>query len=501
MLTLLEIESFKAISDRVTMPLAPITLLFGPNSVGKSTALQALHYIHHLLRRGNPSADRVPHGGSAVDLGGFGGLVHMHDLDRVVRIRVGFGAARSINVFDQNIDTFAFGDLDDQVRRAWVELAVASEVSRDGMDAAISEMSAGVDTESLPLVRTTRELEPDGEALYAWVNISHPFLAECASSTDAFELFDCAGAKVEDPNGTVWWKGRVKTRRLSALPQLERPIVLLETTEGDDVARSCISQLQTLLTMLLVGIPSLLLEDLEAITYVGPMRVIPSRGFVPERSPRAGRWADGAGAWDALAFGGFQLRGRVNGQLEKLGVPYKVAHQHSNGLVVWDDTNTDDGFGSGRGLAAHSLVLVDTKGTALLPTDVGVGVSQIIPVVAACTRPGKGLVVIEQPELHIHPGWQVGLGDLFIEGAQTRQMLVETHSEHLVLRLLRRIRETAEGELADGAPPFSTEKLSVLYVEATPEGVRVRRLRVDEHGEFKDQWPRGFFAERMEELL
>jgi Protein of unknown function (DUF3696) len=44
-------------------------------------------------------------------------------------------------------------------------------------------------------------------------------------------------------------------------------------------------------------------------------------------------------------------------------------------------------------------------------------------------------------------------------------------------------------------------KLSLLYIESTPEGVRVRRLRVDEHGEFVDRWPKGFFAERMEEQL
>ena len=100
---------------------------------------------------------------------------------------------------------------------------------------------------------------------------------------------------------------------------------------------------------------------------------------------------------------------------------------------------------------------------------------------------------------------QVGLGDLFIDAvtreASRRTFLVETHSEHLILRLLRRIRETTENELADGAPAFAEDKLSVLYVEMTPDGVRVRRLRVDEHGEFKDRWPQGFFAERMQELL
>jgi hypothetical protein len=68
-------------------------------------------------------------------------------------------------------------------------------------------------------------------------------------------------------------------------------------------------------------------------------------------------------------------------------------------------------------------------------------------------------------------------------------------------RILRRIRETTEKELTDDAPAFAESKLCVLYVESLPDGVRVRRVRVDDRGEFVDQWPKGFFAERMEELL
>ena len=63
-------------------------------------------------------------------------------------------------------------------------------------------------------------------------------------------------------------------------------------------------------------------------------------------------------------------------------------------------------------------------------------------------------------------------------------MLIETHSEHLILRLLRPIRETTAKELPEGAPTFSSDKLSVLYVESHPDGVQIRRLQVDENGEF-----------------
>ena len=137
--------------------------------------------------------------------------------------------------------------------------------------------------------------------------------------------------------------------------------------------------------------------------------------------------------------------------------------------------------------------------------DVGFGVSQTLPVVVALHAAEEGQAVyIEQPEIHLHPALQAELADVFIESAlgdQKNTFLLETHSEHLILRLLRRIRETTEKELPEGAASFAEDKLSVLHVESGPDGVQVRRLRVDERGEFKDRWPKGFFAERMEELL
>jgi predicted ATPase len=109
--------------------------------------------------------------------------------------------------------------------------------------------------------------------------------------------------------------------------------------------------------------------------------------------------------------------------------------------------------------------------------------------------------MIEQPELHIHPALQVALGDLFIEQSASRQFIIETHSEHLILRILRRIRETTANELPPGAPRFDPTRLSVLYVEPSEDGTKVRRLHVDDTGEFTDRWPAGFFEERAEELF
>ena len=96
------------------------------------------------------------------------------------------------------------------------------------------------------------------------------------------------------------------------------------------------------------------------------------------------------------------------------------------------------------------------------------------------------------------------MGDLFIEsalGERKNTVILETHSEHLILRLLRRIRETTEDILPQGARPLRPEDVSVVYVEPGDEGVKVSPLRIDETGEFIDRWPKGFFEEREDELF
>jgi predicted ATPase len=114
------------------------------------------------------------------------------------------------------------------------------------------------------------------------------------------------------------------------------------------------------------------------------------------------------------------------------------------------------------------------------------------------------LIAIEQPELHLHPALQAELGDVFIEsalGENKNTFLIETHSEHVILRLLRRIRETAEGELPPGATPLRPEDVAVLYVKPGSEGSEVIELPVNIEGDFDKPWPDGFFPERSKELF
>ena len=99
---------------------------------------------------------------------------------------------------------------------------------------------------------------------------------------------------------------------------------------------------------------------------------------------------------------------------------------------------------------------------------------------------------MEQPEIHLHPALQAELADVFIEtalGQRKNTFILETHSEHLILRLLRRIRE---GKI-------TPDDVGVVYVEPLARGSRFIELRIDDEGDFIDEWPGGFFEESFHE--
>ncbi len=125
-------------------------------------------------------------------------------------------------------------------------------------------------------------------------------------------------------------------------------------------------------------------------------------------------------------------------------------------------------------------------------------------VVAAIEGRG-GLALVEQPEIHVHPAVQVGLGDLFIEGVigdgKRRIAVVETHSERLLLRVMRRIRQTTDGALPEGARAIRPQDVSIVLVEKENGRTITRRMPLNENGDLVKAWPGGFFEEGLREVL
>lgn len=145
----------------------------------------------------------------------------------------------------------------------------------------------------------------------------------------------------------------------------------------------------------------------------------------------------------------------------------------------------------------------------LRPQDLGRGVGQVIPIIAASCEPGR-TIIVEQPESDLHPKQQSILADMLIENAVKygTRFIVETHSEFLLLRLLRRIGETDAGKLSDEEKNYAldVEQLGVYYVHASDQdedrtGVKVERMEVSPKGRLRNPWPKGFFSEKKKDIF
>ena len=592
-LSRIEIENFKGIGTAQVIDLKPITLLFGPNSAGKSTILQSLHYLREILERRNADPDQTIAGG-LIDLGGFATLVHGHDLNRAIRLKVCIDLRD-----DQDSDRLplnsggSFGD--PNFRNLGIrylvgentELKVNAVVQEVSLDLEIrwsdllrtpyvAEVLVGIDGKNVAKIDSPAQ---HGRAQLTSFNFDHPLLQMAIDPEElldpergllASEQADDDASPGRDPfwtplseeifelsrpgeDGIIRFRIAVETT-LGALPDLDRPLgldlveidqklirqryaagaaILRLSKEGEravedeyETERRRRAGLSALLDELVLGPIRIVRDYLSAMTYVGPLREIPSRKYRPRLSPDESRWAQGLAAWDLLytdpsgklveevnSWLGGEERLKTGYRLEKfqfkeVPVPSRFHQLFERGLSEDDLGELQDLYAT---LSGHSeIALRDLeKGIIVAPSDVGVGISQMIPVVVGCLRGQQGILAIEQPELHVHPAIQVGLGDLFIQAVQTREsivgagktLLVETHSEHIMLRLLRRIRETTENEVPPGAIGLSPDDLAVIYVESVGNGVCFRPLRVDKEGEFIDRWPKGFFEERAEELF
>lgn len=579
----IEIENFKGIGANQSIDLAPITLLFGPNSAGKSTILQALQYVREILERKNLDPDQTIAGG-LTDLGGFAALVHDHDLTRPICIKI-----RIDMKGDQGNERLPLNSGESLTDPNFQNLGIRYLVGENTelkIDAIVQEIGLSLEVRWSYLingpyvakvaVEMDRELiaeihspSQEGRAQLTSFNFAHPCLLKIPEQeddihqeiyknhqvTNNFLYNKIAADPLSSPLGEEIWElsremsaesssnssdednGEFRIgveTELGALPDPAKPLTLdlidldlklLAWSEADQEGKRR-RGLSSLIDELVLGPVRVVSDYLRSMTYIGPLREIPSRDYKPRLSPDETRWAQGLAAWDLLyTQPDDSLLENVNNwmvseerlktgyQLKKLQlkqVPTTSAfHQFFQRGINEDDLGDLQELYT-KFLTTTDIALLDVnKNITVGPSDIGVGISQMLPVVVACLMQPKGLVAVEQPELHIHPAIQVGLGDLFIEATQgiqpaigaDRTLLVETHSEHIMLRLLRRIREKNEESLPPDIIGLSPSDVSVVYVEARESGTEFQALRVDETGEFLDRWPKGFFRERAKELF
>jgi hypothetical protein len=595
MISEFKIGNFKAFGPAQTIPLRPITLVFGPNSAGKSSIIHSLLLAGHASDTGRWDAHQTELGGSAVDLGGFANYVYRHEPTREVELRFKYDLA----VWQ---DDFVFQQAPMFRNCASVEISyrVGSTPSS----------AAGVAMAGLPEIKSfevtldkcpflTMSRRADGKFGVVAVHENHPAFQDLfpramaasdlrviahanfsyrladgePTSLTVAELEKLSESKQREKEGgiapafvQVFKEREYKFKKLEmeSLGPDDRwnwdgwsedawndpEAVFGSSVEDSDhywfvAAQTLRHRIEHFLEVLTI-VTSRLVRKL---SYLGPLRSIPPRHLVSTEDQNPNWLAGGGAAWQRLRQEP-ELLDRVNRFLrETLHSQYRLRCQslapeldaetialcvkralesstatpgaesdtsrvaedpspYANAKVGAPDLATALQAElcaqiSGGKLAELSLVDAES-GLAVSHRDVGTGISQLLPVLVNAAGGKNQLIAIEQPELHLHPALQAELGDVFIEsalGENKNTFLIETHSEHLILRLLRRIRETAEGELPPGATPLRPEDVAVLYVKPGQDGSEVIELPVNKDGDFDKPWPDGFFPERSKELF
>ncbi|MGC1122702.1 MAG: DUF3696 domain-containing protein [Candidatus Methanofastidiosia archaeon] len=150
-----------------------------------------------------------------------------------------------------------------------------------------------------------------------------------------------------------------------------------------------------------------------------------------------------------------------------------------------------------KGSERYEVVLKDYfTNTEVNLVDVGFGTSQILPIIVqGFISPENATLLIEQPEIHLHPKAQCVMGDLLVDIAKmNRRLIIETHSDILIERVCKHILYKDENE------KINPEDIIIYYFEPTEKGTAIRTITVNENAQFEN-FPEGFFEERFEEAL
>lgn len=550
-ITGLSITNFRSFQEAQKIDFAPITLLFGPNSVGKSTVLMALSYIQHIINEGcNPEYLTVL---GEKHVGGFASLVNGGDLNKSIILKLDLDDQPSaISYHDSEVRAM----LDVGVLNPVDEVISFSDTSAGGRSSFEFEI-AWSRTNNTAYIKAYRvwvdgcyvgciESKPDmRNAQLTELNADHPRLETVNDQLDKEESDDhdsydewriVSALQNLNPNTVVSPKEvddqragqsvrsqifpvAVAATRHGAMPRFNERLELElyigdEQYEDADFINSHLIniQLSTLFNSCLVNVHRYLNQSV----FIGPIRTVPDATFQANIEYRQRDWFDGRAAWDMLysnVAGQNRLLSEVSSCLDdedKLNTGYSLyktslAEQLSDSdVAILPNPILRE--------LDQAKVYFRENGTETLlnASQLGTGISQIFPIVVAACKDDTGfrsggILSVEQPELHIHPRLQTQVADLLAEAAlrsnNAKPNIIETHSEHLILRLLRRVRQTTDGELPEGNVKVSPGDISVVYLEPSASGVKAKAITVDEKGEFDERWPQGFFSERAEELF
>lgn len=437
MITTLNIKNFKSWQQTGDIQLGSLTGIFGTNSSGKTSLLQFLLMLKQTAETADRS--RVLHTGNditLVDLGTFYDIIYAHKESGIIDFHLAWGTNQPItipNIKKSNKKSSSFHDAE------FSSIKFNASIEGQGNDIYVKKFTYQIND-----IRFGMERQKEGK--YKLIH-------------DGFKAIRSLGRKWNLP-------APVKSY---GFPD---PVLAYYQNVG--------------------FLPSLVLafeQLMSSIYYLGPLREYPSRSYLwaGERPTGVGR--RGEQAIPALLASRETIqpqkkKGARRKTLEEYVAEWlkKLGVIHDFKLKQIADNRKD----------YEVRITTHPNAPEVLITDVGFGVSQVLPVIVLCFYAPEGsTVILEQPEIHLHPSIQAGLADVFIDAIKTRgiQIILESHSEHLLTRLQRRIAEEQ----------IDSDNVKLYFAENSNGISNLSALDLDVFGNIRN-WPANFFGDSMEDL-
>lgn len=447
MLRKIGLKNFKC-WQALDIDLAPITLFFGTNSSGKTAILQSLLLLKQTARGFDPE-QHINFGGSDrdfVDLGSYFDLVYGHEGQRSICIRLSWD--------------LSYKDVQELAVARWVEdksdkrslypsMLMRYDISW-GLDSNVFVKRLGYDLFEDGRHKNRIELTHSHEDQYnltRYIPDPDALAKRSESGHEELNLDAVEVVEVGPPRGAHF---------------IERGFLF-------QVANDHVTTSSDFISMQLG-------KFLHELFYLGPLREIPKRTYrwTGEKNNHV-VFPDGSDAIDVL----------VSSERNNRSLSDEVANCLTDlGLADSFEIRPVDT----KSRIYEAVVMVDGVESSL--ADVGFGVSQVLPVITMLlSAPERSIVLLEQPELHLHPNAQSALADLLLYAAETRklQLIVESHSEHILRRLQRRV--------AEEQPAFAKpENIKMYFCQTGKAGSSIDEVAIDRFGQIAN-WPENFLGD------
>lgn len=448
----LELKNFKRFSSARFDLSSKITVLLGPNSSGKSSAIKAILALKQTASTTNEN-ETLATQGDYVDLGIYKDYVFDHKIENKIEIATTIEEAPRI--FPASI-----------LSNASIRISLVLGHDHTTEQSRLLELhvvAAGSGQELLTICKkTTRETYsirvPEGTAK----EFARIILPESAGSR--------ANAIIR-----MWVRGQ--TVRID-----DRYVITPEkrsdTSKKDYVDDFLVYFARGLIDAFFRGLD-------KEFFYLGPLRRSPSRSYA-----RTGHLLSVGPAGEHTPSVLANLKARAAKERSAQPVQRKRLSQFND----WMQTLFPGRIVEAKSVDELVKLLIyqsGPRGDAI--SDVGFGISQILPIlVQIAVMPDKSTLLIEQPELHLHPSVQTRLAEVLAAASRSgRRFIVETHSEHFVRGLQLAISNERTKPRAKSR--LSAKEVRFLYVPEAPK--QTIALEVNEWGEFLQDWPSGFFDE------